>query len=390
MKRAVALVLALAAAACSRTPAPEAGELRVVPLAGKVSLLDGEDSSFLEEATTVDLGVGVATGSEGRARIQLSGGQSLELAPETELRVDNGSSEVADGSVLVRTSSPFMVRAGGAEIEASEAIFRVDRGASVLLAMYSGEASVLGSGVEPVPGLRQATVLQGGEIAGGLDPLVVRPNDPWDIQLLGPAIDLGSELLDLERGLTRQLPRGREIQAVSAVLEREFSPGDIRSAIDLLGNASSVVVAAVVAREAARIDGKVSLRRILDEVVDLQVLGANWIVIVAQWGLHRAAVVLTRELRELAAAIQRSVAPPPAPSASIGSTPRPQRGGSTRPDTDGGTGGGGNPSPKPAETQNNEVSEPPPPPPDEGGEQPAASPCANPVECAVDDIIDTP
>jgi len=389
-KRLTALFMILAAGACSRTPAPEAGELRVIPLGGPVSLVEDGETTLLEEAATVDAGVSIITQTGGRAKVELSARRSLELAPDTELLVEDRFSEVKDGRVLVRTSSPMMLHAGGAQIEATEAIFRVDSGAAVLLGTYSGSATVLGSGVEPVSALRQANVLQGGDVPLGLQALDVRRNDPWDAKLLGQAIDLGLRLTDYERGLSRQLPSGREAGRVSQMLESRFPPRAIKSAVASLGSARAVV-AAVVAQEAGLLEGG-SPTRILARIVGfIQQLRASWIAVAAEWGLPAAAAALTQQLRDLASSISELVSPPPAPSLSsatsgtVGPGATDGSGGGGPGSGPGGGGGpgdrGGGPNPPPA-----------PPPENDSGEdtQPPPSSCADTVECAVEDILDPP
>jgi hypothetical protein len=391
VKRTAVLSVILAVGACSRTPAPGAGELRVTPLGGEVNLLQGGESSLLEEASTVDAGVNVTTGVDGRARIQLPSGQTMELAPDTNLRVDSDAYEVSDGSVLLRTAEPMMVQAGGAQIETTEGTFRIDRASSVRLATYEGQASVVGSNVEPVTALRQVTVGQGGKIYGGIAPLDVRRNDLWDIEILGAAIELGSDLAELERGLSRQLPPNREAEAVSDVMQRTFSEREIDSAITLLGSAARAVVASVIAQEAARIDGvTVSLRAIFSQVVNLQRFATNWIIVVAEWELARAALAVTQQVRSFAASIAESVAPPQAPSsggsAQVGSR-QPGPGGEAPPEA--------NPGNTPPGNNNNtddESSPPPAPDAEEEKDDSAPPPCGSTVECAVDDVLggDTP
>jgi hypothetical protein len=399
IKRAAALLVVLAAGACSSTPTPEAGQLRVTPLGGTVSLLRGGETTLLEEATTIDAGVSVVTAPGGRAQVELPGERSIELAPATELRIDDQFSEVSQGSVLVRASSPLTLRAGGSDIEADDAIFRVDRSAltSVLLATYSGEATVVGSGVPAISALRQADVLPGGETLD-VEALDVRRNDPWDAELLGQAIDLGLRLFEYERGLTRQLPSNRETDAVSGVLERGFSPRAIRSAVTDLGNAAKAVVAAVVAQEASRLEG-LSAPRVLAQIVNLiRDLGANWVIVVAEWGLPAAAAALTDRLGQLADLITDLVAPAAAPSllpTSLGNGGTRQIG----PPTDQGgegpvTGRDGDPTTPPGDTGsggNGDITQPPDaPPPDEqpaqNAQPPPPPPCANTVECTVEDI----
>lgn len=392
MKRAIVLFVVLAVGACSRTPTPEAGELRVVPISGEVSLLDGGETSALDEATTVQAGLGLRTGPDGRAQVQFPGGSMVEMGPGALLQLDDRAPEVSEGSVLVRSGEgDVTLHAGPAQIEATDSIFRVDRQASVVLGVYSGQASILGAGVD-VPSLRQATVLQDGSTAGVYEPMRVHANDPWDIRFLGEAIDVGVQLLSLQRGLTRQLPRGEEASAVADVLGSDFSTGAIKAAIRDLGDAARAVVAAVVAREVVRIDGG-SRAQVFSEVVNLQAIADDWIVIVAQWGLVEASERLLVQVGELAVAIADSVALPEAPPSSFTSTSTTggpsQEGEIVEGPTDDGDGGPG-PGPNPKDPPRSGGGQPPQPPPPEPGEDPVQS-CGNEVECAVDDVIgDTP
>lgn len=395
MRRAAAVFVMLALGACSQTPTPEAGELRVIPMGGEVSLLEGGESSTLDEATTVEAGLGLQTGPDGRAEVQFPGGSSVELGPGALLQLDDRAPEVSEGSVLVRAGGDLSLQAGAAHIEATDSVFRVDRQTSVVLGVYRGEASIPGAGVV-VPSLRQATVLQNGSTSGGLQPLSVELNDAWDIQQLGDAIDVGVQLENLQRGLTRQLPPGEEARAVSAALDNDFSAGAIRAAIRNLGDAAQAVVAAVVAREVVRIDGG-SVDRIFSEVVNLQALAENWVVIVAQWGLAEASERLLDQLGDLAVVIAESVAPPEAPpsssSASTPATGSAEGGAPSGESVSGDPSGGGTESPGPDRNNNGNPSsgggEPPPepPPPEPEGEQ-AQTSCGNEFECAIDDIVD--
>ena len=391
MKRIPAVILVLlVGAACSRASAPAAGELRVIPLSGEVVVVDGEKRTTLEEATTVDSGVTLETGPTGRAQVEMTGGRVLELAPDASIHLDDEQSEVERGSVLVDTGpSDMRLRAGAAEIEATETTFRVDRATSVVLGVYSGEATVP-TAAAVVPKLRQATILQNGD-AVDLKPLVVERNDPWDIELLGNAIDLGLRLVSLERGLTRQLPRGDEVDAVSSVLEKSFPRPSIRDAILELGDAARAVVAAVVAQEIEKMNGG-SRAHILEEVVELQAQAANWIVIVAQWSLAGVAQRVLGQLGDVAVAIAALVAPPPAPPSSdtntiasgedetgTGPSDPPDEGTVNPPDDNDPPRGGPKPKPPPEPPDRNE----------DGGNEPAPG-CSNTVDCALDDVFDGP
>jgi hypothetical protein len=308
----------------------------VVPLAGQVKLLHDGERALLDEITGVSPGDVVATGATGRARVELGAGRSVELAPEAELMVGAPSlTEVLEGSVLARAGQPGLsVRAGDAEITGRGAVFRVDRGFSVELGVYRGQASLLGSGVAPVPELRQATVVAGGTVPRGPQPLVVRPDDPWDAELLGPFIDLGLQLDDLQRGLTRQFPRGDGADAVLAALEDEFPRKAVEAVLEEV-RAAEAVVAAVVSGQAAPVAG-LPLVQALEEVVDLRVEGAQWIVVLASWRL--AGVALAQELARITGLIARFVAPPAVPS---GAAVSGRGSGSGSSVSGGGSGGGG-------------------------------------------------
>ncbi|MDQ4005015.1 MAG: FecR family protein, partial [Actinomycetota bacterium] len=312
--RAIVVLLTLAAAGCARSSAGSPQELTVVPNGGVVTVISGGETTVLEEATVVDPGARILTTDGGRARVQLPDRATLELAPEAEIALPEASGpELLRGSILVRSVVPgTTVRSGETDVKASSAatVFRIDRGFSLILAVYRGAAEVLGSGVAPVPALRQATVIPGGEIQSGHRPLQVRPNDPWDAQLLGPAIDLGLELLSLERGLTRQIPRADGPRAIAQALDG-FPRSAINNALEAL-TAARATVAAVVAQQVAQLDGN-SVVRALNQIVDLQLQGAHWIVVVARWSLADASRTLLDQLARLTTAIARAVAPPPSP-----------------------------------------------------------------------------
>jgi hypothetical protein len=318
MRRTVAIVVAaLAAAACVRTSAEGPEGLQIVPLGGEVMLVQGDDPVPVEEAEDVVPGDVVITGPGGRARLKLGLGRSVELAPRAAVEVGGlGLAEVVEGSVLARADDPGLsLRAGDAEIEGRGSVFRVDRSFSVTLAVYRGEAALPDSGVSPVPALRQLTVVAGGSVPRGHQPLVVRPDDPWDALLLGPFIDLGLQLVDLQRGLGRQIPSDGGPQAVAEVLGQEFTSSTVRAVSDGSIPPAEAVVTAVVSEEAARVAGQ-SLLTALEQVIDLRLEGAHWIVVLARWGVVGAALI--DHLSDLSGLISRFAAPP-ASGASAGS-----------------------------------------------------------------------
>ena len=396
-----ALVLAaLAAAACVRTSADLPDGLRVVPLTGDVRIVQGDEPFSVEGTEAVAPGDLVVTGAGGRARLELGFGRSLELAPDAAVEVGGlGLAEVMEGRVLARAEDPGLsLRAGDAEIEGRRSVFRVDRGFSVTLAVYRGEAAVPGSGVPPVPALRQMTVVAGGSVPRGPQPLVVNPDDPWDARLLGPFIDLGLRLVDLQRGLGRQLPPDQSSQAVADVLGQEFSPSAVEALSERDVPAAEAVVAAVVSEEAARVGG-LSLLAALEQIVDLRLEGAHWIVVLANSNV--LGVSLIEQLSRLSGLISRFSAPPepgdvPArgPGGGGGGS-RPGGGGGAA--SGGGAGGGagggsgsggsggagGSGSTGGGDAGGSDGGstggEAPPPPED---------PCADPVNCLVEDVVD--
>lgn len=383
----LATLLAVAVAGCARSGDSAGDGPRVVPLAGQVTLAQGGESILLDEETTLEPDAVVATQEGGRALVSLGAGQSVELGPRAEVRLDGFSApELTRGSILARTTpAGLQVRSGDAELEGRSAVFRVDRGFSTTLAVYRGEASVIGSGVAPVSALRQATVVAGGEVPRGPGPLEVRLNDPWDIRLLGPAIDAGIELVKLERGLTPQLAGEDGVATVASILANDFPARALGDALERLG-AAEAVIAAEVAREAAELTAS-PLTSILQQVSDLRREGAHWIVVLAQWKVIGDPLFL--ELGRLAGLIARRVAPLPA-AILLGGSSGGGSGGSvgqsgstsdgaggadgtstdTTPTTttgdgsSGGDGGGGG-----------------------GGSSPPPPGCQNPVDCVVDDLV---
>jgi hypothetical protein len=391
----VLLTVALAVAGCARSDAGAPNELTVVPLDGAVTVVSDDDRTVLEETTTVEAGSRVLTGDRGRAEIDLGSGGSLELAPQAEVSLPtDGGSQIVGGSVLVRApASGMTVRAGQTDLDASQSVFRVDQGLSLILAVYRGAVDVLGAGVEPVPALRQATVV-GGEILSEVRPLQVRPDDPWDGELLGPAIELGIRLLTLERGLTRQIPRGGGPQAVADALAQSLPRPLVNRAFRAF-DAAAATVAAVLARQASRVAG-MSLNRALSVIADLYGDGAHLIVVVAQLQLAQVQSELLRDLARLTGLISRAVAPEPSPSLSStdGSSPGSPSGsgsGGGTPSGSGGTQNGGSGSQSGGGAGDDETD---PPPEDDGGEgggdDGGAQSCEGQVDCFVEDLIGGP
>lgn len=386
----LATLLAVAAAGCARSGDSAGDGPRVLPLAGQVTLAQEGESILLEEVTTLEPDAVVATQEGGRALVSLGAGQSVELGPRAEVRLDGFSApELTRGSILARTSpAGLQVRSGDAELEGRSAVFRVDRGFSTTLAVYRGEASVIGSGVAPVSALRQATVVAGGEVPRGPRPLEVRLNDPWDIRLLGPAIDAGIELVKLERGLTPQLAGEDGAATVASILADDFPARALGDALEQLG-APEAVIAAEVAREAAELTAS-PLSSVLQQVSDLRLEGAHWIVVLAQWEVIGDALFL--ELGRLAGLLARLVAPPPSAillgdssGGGSGGGPVGQSGGTSDGTTD--TDGTSTDTTTDTTTEDGSSSEGGGGGGEGGGSSPPPPGCQNPVGCVVDDLV---
>jgi hypothetical protein len=343
MNRAAWLVaVVLLAGGCAGSPAGGPFGLAVVPLGGEVRLIRDGEALLVEEPLPVGPGDVVATGPAGRARVELGTGGTLELAPSAELLVE-GEPEVVEGSVLARAGDPpLTVRAGDAEIAAQRSVFRVDRDFTVTVGVYRGQADLAGSGFGPLGQLRQVSVVAGGTVPRGPQPLVVRPDDPWDAQLLGPFIDLGLELVDLQRGLSRQLPRGGGEDAIAAALEEAIPPEVLEGVLQEVG-AAEAVVAAAVSQRASEVAAR-QITETLEAIIDLRLAGAHWIVVLAEWRVLGAELI--EDLARLSGLIARFVAPPVAPDEESG--PRGAGGapgggggsGTTGDSGDGGSGGG--------------------------------------------------
>jgi hypothetical protein len=223
---------------------------------------------------------------------------------------------------------------------------------------------------------------------------VVRPDDPWDARLLGPFIDLGLRLVDLQRGLGRQIPSGRGPEAVAGVLGREFSPSVVRIVLAESIPLAEAVVAAVVSEEAASVAG-LSLLGALDQVIDLRLEGAHWMVVLAQWGLLSTALI--EELSRLSGLISRFVAPPgsggaPGSGGGTGGGPGAGSGGGAGGSGDSGGSGSGDSGGSGSGDSGGSGSG------DSGGSgggdsgdqqpPPSQETCSDPVNCLVEDVVD--
>jgi hypothetical protein len=372
------LCVALLAGACARSGGD--GDLRVVPQ-GEVFVVSDSDESRITEPESLEVGDSVRTGPQGRAYVQFPGGRWVELAQTSTLGIGGpDSAELAQGRVLVHAPGGMSLTSGSAEILGEGEYFRLDRYVGALrVGVYDGSATIEGWDGR-VSSLEQVGV-SAGIVPEPPGPLVLDPADPWDGRLLGDAMQVGDRLADIVRGLDRQLQSGTRLDAVTHVLPNGFPVRGSQRYLESFPVAEALV-AAMVASEAARLDG-LSTMNVLGEVARLRRADAAWSIVVARWNLARDRVLsaLARVIDLVAgllvpgiSAVGADTGAGPAggagPSGSQSGAPPasdPGSGGSPEP-----PGSGGGPEPH--------GSTPPPPPP----------PCGTPVECAVDDVLDGP
>lgn len=374
------LCVVLLAGACAGSG--EGGDLRVVPQ-GEVFVVHGSNQIRITEPEGLELGDTVRTGPDGRAYVQFPEGQAVELAPTSTLGIDGpDSAELAQGHALVRAPSGMSLTSGSAEIRGEGEHFRLDRYVGALrVGVYEGSATVEGWDGR-VSSLEQVGV-SAGIVPEPARPLILDPEDPWDGRILGDAMQVGDRLADIVRGLDRQLQSGTRFDAVTHVLPKDFPVRGSEPYLERF-RVAEALVAAMVAFEAARLDG-LSTLSVLGEVARLLRAEAAWSIVVARWELMRDRVLsaLARVIDLVAGLLVPgigSVGPDtgsPSPGG-VGTT-----GGQTGAPPSSGSGTGGS-SPPPGSGGTDPpggTTPPPPPPPPE---------CGTPVECAVEDVLGGP
>ena len=167
------------------------------------------------------------------------------------------------------------------------AAFRVDRGLSTTVGVYRGaaELSALGNPVQ-VDALWQAVVVANA-VPTDPSPLVVRPTDPWDQQMLGSAIDVGLRLRRIELGVRGQLDRRvKAAKLVADALPDPMAPKRVRGLIrEHAARPGTVFVALALATQSSAQGGV--LRTASPASSTASRLGASWIVVVAALDVAR-------------------------------------------------------------------------------------------------------
>ena len=272
----------LLASACARS-APSGLPGRVVPLDGKIQMLEEGKWEPVSETLDLERGARIRAGQGGRARIDLPGQRSLELAPQTEVRLPRADApELLAGSVLAQAGSPMDISVNRTTVVAQDGMIRIDSAFSVRVAVYRGSATLPGTGWStPLTSLQQIGVTAG-VVTRAPRPIEVDATNIWDLRLMGQAIDIGSGLFRQETGLTAQLTGPDVSAAILDVLADSLPAAELTSLLEVFAPAE-VVIAALIATTSERADPSTTLQ----EILALRTAGAAWIVIAEAFGLDR-------------------------------------------------------------------------------------------------------
>ena len=211
----VSLVSVLAA--CSKAKVGAEGRLDPD---GRVVLTRDDKPTTVADLRSLEPGDKIEV-AEGSAKVELPGGDVLELRPRSVLVLARGP-ELRSGSMLVTTTAdPRTVRAVGNQVDA-QGIVRIDVTLAVRVVAYAGRASIRSGGRSlDVPALREASVPVIG-VLPGTQAMAVDANDPWDRRLLGDVADKLADVESRARGFSGQVSASN---AASPAYYRGLLPG---------------------------------------------------------------------------------------------------------------------------------------------------------------------
>lgn len=284
----VALVAALAPA-CSGGGGAEDG-FRLV-LEGRADVA-GEELDEGEHTVAAGDEVRMTAGS---AVLELPGARTVLLRAgderEGSVVAVSDRPDVVAGDAVVVADEPTTFTAGAVEVVVREGAARVQRGLSVTIGMYEGDAEVRAAGRAFDGGLRalrQLSVPATGVLPREAVPLVYDEvdTDPWDLRFIGDAIDLGRTLDVRSSGYTGQLGPGARVDArllrfalpdlddVPAVAVTDRTPGEalVGSAIALEAGGDDRIPSVFSFRDAGAkwglvaLDHRVARDRVLDRI----------------------------------------------------------------------------------------------------------------------------
>ncbi|HYH28672.1 MAG TPA: hypothetical protein VEA19_07855, partial [Actinomycetota bacterium] len=286
MKRLGVLVglLSVIASACADSAKDGAGLFRLVSIDGNVRVRHDGDWSPAEEDTELARGDEVSVGSKGSVKIALPGGGTIELGKLARLALTSPQEpELLKGSLLADARRPFKLKAKGFSVEAERgSVVRVDLFFGHRVGVYDGEVMVPGSGwSNSVAELSQLDIV-GGIATSGPTPLRIDADDPWDLRMLGEALDVGAALDQKETGLRAQLQGEAARIALDKVLGSWVTPEE-RAALLAEFVPEAVLVAAIIAREI----GRDPTADVLTEILSLRD-GAGWEIVAGRWEVARS------------------------------------------------------------------------------------------------------
>lgn len=331
MKRLItaATVIALLAGGCSSGARSDpVGTL--TPLGGRIEILAGPDWTLVTEQTELSPGDQVRSDAAGSARLQVSDAGSIELGPSSRVRLGaGGASELMQGAVLAEGSG-LSVQIGRA-VASPEAggAFRVDRALSTRIGNYRGvtHLAALGGPID-VPPLTQAIVVAHA-VPSLPAPLQVDPHDAWDKRILGSAINVGLDLVDLERRVRSQLGDADAADTFSRALDRRVSAERVQSLMNAHpASPGRVFLSLAVASNLSDAGGVLPVARGILHTLES---GASWIVVVA--ALNASQGNLVTAVAAVLASIPGLLAQGALPSSDPGGTTSPPGGPSPSPST---------------------------------------------------------
>lgn len=283
----VSALLALLAAACGRGGG-DGPEFALRALEGGVERHDGRGWQAVSEQTAVSFGDQIRTGSDGWALVTLTADHSIELAPQTTIRLrERSTAELLSGRVLVTAPRSLGIGLEDIEVRGTGGLFRVDRGFQYQVRVYEGAATIPGSAWDgEVPALREVVVV-GGSVPRAPRPVSVDPGDRWDERIFASWIDVGLSLDRLEEGLERQLPGQKQRSLIARATPRPIPAEMVETQLRSrpISQWADVVLAAVVA---ARTEADGDPPALMQGVLSMRDLGGSWIVVAAEYRITEA------------------------------------------------------------------------------------------------------
>ena len=276
----------LLAGGCTRdaedTAAAEPMHLEI--LEGSARVVHDDESRLIDKEGSVDVGDRVLMSGGGIGRLTLAEGVTFELA-DAHVHLDSGRRVTLDrGKVLAVVEGPVAIDTDRGRIYSEKGVFRVERGLSIRVAVYEGQANIE-AGDQPltVDPLKQAD-LAVGELDRKTVYRTIDPTDRWDLRYLKNAIDVDARLLSLSRGLEAQLGTRNGMEFYRQVLPTNFPVAQIQD--KLAESRTDVLVGSLIAYEAAVDDA--NREQVFADVFQMRRDGASWGLIAHRYGVAQS------------------------------------------------------------------------------------------------------